>query len=72
MACSLQAERDGAGAMRANFVGWALMAVLLAGCTARVTPPQVEVEAGVPIRVEVGERRGGGFCPPGQRKQGNC
>jgi len=58
--------------MRMRFVTWALAVVLLAGCTARVTPPTVEVETGVPVRVEVGERRGGGFCPPGQRKQGNC
>lgn len=58
--------------MRVHLVTWALAVVLLAGCTARVTPPTVEVESGVPVRVEVGERRSGGFCPPGQRKQGNC
>lgn len=57
--------------MRVLSMAWVLAVVFLAGCTARVTPPTVEVETGVPVRVEVGERRGG-FCPPGQRKQGNC
>jgi hypothetical protein len=50
-----------------------LAAVLLAGCTARVTPPKVEIETAAPVVVEVGKRGGNrGFCPPGQRKQGNC
>ena len=48
------------------------MAVRLAGCTARLTPPEIEIETGVPVEVEIGTRDGGGFCPPGRRKQGNC
>lgn len=58
--------------MRVPFSTAVLVAVLLAGCTARVTPPVVEVETGVPVVVEVGKRGGGGFCPPGQRKKGRC
>jgi len=60
--------------MRVHVATWAMVAVLLAGCTARVTPPEIEIETGVPVTVEVGSRggSGGGFCPPGQRKQGNC
>ncbi len=51
----------------------ALLVLLFAGCTARVTPPKVEVETAGPVRIEVGrERERGGFCPPGQRKHGNC
>ncbi len=52
-------------------MAWDLVGVLLAGCTARVTAPKIEIEAGGPVRVDVG-RRDGGFCPPGQRRQGNC
>jgi len=47
--------------------------MLLAGCTARVTPPKVEIETGPPVQVEVGgDHNSNGFCPPGQRKKGNC
>jgi hypothetical protein len=50
-----------------------MLVVLVAGCTARVTPPKVEVETTSPVQVEVGGKRGnGGFCPPGLRKQGRC
>lgn len=56
--------------MRVISMAWVLVAALLAGCTARVTPPEVEIETSAPVQIEVGER--GGFCPPGQRKQGNC
>ena len=59
--------------MRVVSMAWVLLAVLLAGCAARVTPPKVEIETAAPVVVEVGKRGGnGGFCPPGQRKQGNC
>ena len=59
--------------MRVLFLSWALGAVLLAGCSARVTPPKVEIEAAGPVEVEIrGSGGRGGFCPPGQRKQGNC
>lgn len=59
--------------MRVVFLSFALATVLLAGCSARVTPPKVEIEAGGPVQVEVrGSGGPGGFCPPGQRKQGNC
>lgn len=56
--------------MRLTIAGCVLGAVLLAGCTARLAPTKVEVEGGVPVKIEVGD--GGGFCPPGQRKKGNC
>lgn len=45
-------------------------AVLLSACSARVTPPTVEIEARGPIDVDVRGRDN--FCPPGQRKHGNC
>jgi hypothetical protein len=41
---------------------------LFAACTARVTPPRVEVE---PATVTIGGS-GGDFCPPGQAKKGRC
>jgi hypothetical protein len=56
--------------MRVLMLCGLLGAVLLTACTARVTPPAVEIEVDGPIDVEV--RDGGGFCPPGQRKQGKC
>lgn len=56
--------------MRCLMLSCLLGMVLLGGCTARVTPPAVEIEAGGPLDIEV--RGGGGFCPPGQRKHGNC
>ncbi len=50
-----------------------LATVLLAACTARVTPPTVEIEAGPPVQIEVGDgHSSGGFCPPGQQKKGRC
>jgi hypothetical protein len=45
-----------------------LLVSLLAACTARVTPPRVELESGPLISVG----KGGSFCPPGQAKKGNC
>ena len=46
---------------------------LLVGCAARVTPPKVEIETGPPVQIEVGGGQdSSGFCPPGQRKKGNC
>jgi hypothetical protein len=41
--------------------------LLLAGCTATVRPPSVDIK---PAGVQVGD--GGGFCPPGQAKKGRC
>ena len=59
--------------MRVLVVSYAPGAVLLAGCSARVTPPKVEIEAAGPVDVELRDNGGrGGFCPPGQHKQGNC
>ncbi|MEZ5860329.1 MAG: hypothetical protein R3D25_02535 [Geminicoccaceae bacterium] len=43
----------------------------LAACTARVTPPKIEVEAKSPVEIEVGSDSGK-FCPPGQAKKGRC
>ena len=40
---------------------------LLAACTASIRAPAVDI-SGVPVAV----RSGGGFCPPGQAKKGNC
>jgi hypothetical protein len=57
--------------MRVFSMAWLLVGVLLAGCTARVTAPEIEIEAGGPVRIEVDGRQPG-FCPPGQRKKGNC
>jgi len=46
-----------------------LLLVAFAACTAKVTPPEVEVKP-APVKVIVGGN--GGFCPPGQAKKGNC
>jgi hypothetical protein len=46
-----------------------LLFLLLAGCTATVRPPDVELRT-APVQVRVGG--GGGFCPPGQAKKGAC
>lgn len=43
----------------------------LAACTARVTPPKIEVEAKPAVEIEVGNDTGK-FCPPGQAKKGRC
>jgi hypothetical protein len=52
--------------------GLFLMALVLAtGCT--ITAPGVKIKAplsGVEIEMDAGH--GGGFCPPGQAKKGNC
>ena len=44
---------------------------LLAACTASVRAPAVDI-SGVPVAVRIGGGSGGGFCPPGQAKKGNC
>lgn len=50
-------------------------AIALGACSAKVTPPSVEIEAN-PVSVEVGSSGGGSsdgkFCPPGQAKKGRC
>lgn len=59
--------------MQVMFAVGVLAAVLLAACTARVTPPKVEIETAPPVQIEVGDGHGsGGFCPPGQQKKGRC
>jgi hypothetical protein len=45
-----------------------LLVLLLAGCTASIRPPDIELRP-APVEVRVG---GGGFCPPGQAKKGAC
>ncbi len=50
----------------------ALGCVFLAGCEVRgpslkIEPPRVKVDG-----VKVKSSGGGGFCPPGQAKKGNC
>jgi hypothetical protein len=45
-----------------------ILAVALAACTAEVEPAKVELRP-APVKVTIG---GGGFCPPGQGKKGNC
>ena len=42
---------------------------LLGACTASVRPPAIDISA-APVGIRVGG--GGGFCPPGQAKKGNC
>lgn len=44
--------------------------LLLAACAAELRPPSVAVKP-IPVKVQVGSN-GGGFCPPGQAKKGNC
>jgi hypothetical protein len=52
----------------------AIAAVFLLGCevtgpSVKVEPPKVKVDG---VKVEDGSSKGGDFCPPGQRKKGNC
>jgi hypothetical protein len=42
----------------------------LGACTASVRPPAIDISA-APVGIRVGGG-GGGFCPPGQAKKGNC
>lgn len=59
--------------MRSLLLPLLLVTALVGGCTARLTPPKVEVEAGGPVTVEVkGPDDRGRFCPPGQQKKGRC
>jgi hypothetical protein len=49
--------------------------LLLAGCSFRA--PGVDARIGEPLRIDLdgyesGHGHGGGFCPPGLRKQGRC
>ncbi len=47
-----------------------MLVIVFSACTARVTPPKLEVD--VP-GVEVGSSGSQGkFCPPGQAKKGRC
>lgn len=43
----------------------------LAACTARVTPPKIEVESSPAVEIDVGTDTGR-FCPPGQARKGRC
>jgi hypothetical protein len=45
-----------------------IVALALGACTAEVKPAKVELSP-APVKVTIG---GGGFCPPGQAKKGNC
>jgi hypothetical protein len=47
----------------------ALLFLLLAGCSATVRPPEVDLRT-APVEVRVGG--GSGFCPPSQAKKGAC
>jgi hypothetical protein len=47
----------------------ALILLLLAGCTATVRPPDVELRS-APVDLRIGG--GGSSCPPGQAKKGVC
>ena len=57
--------------MRVVFLVGALGVMTLAACTARVTPPKIEVEAKPGVEIDVGSDTGK-FCPPGQAKKGRC
>lgn len=46
-----------------------LVLLFMAGCTASVRPPEIDLRT-APVKVKAGV--GGGFCPPGQAKKGNC
>ena len=45
-----------------------LVFLLLAGCTASVRAPDIDLRP-APVEVRIGS---GGFCPPGQAKKGTC
>ncbi len=49
----------------------ALSLLTLAACTARVTPPKIEVESSPAVEIDVGSDTGR-FCPPGQARKGRC
>jgi hypothetical protein len=51
-------------------MGAVLAVALLAGCTARVKPPEAEI-IGPAVSVDP-QPHGGTFCPPGQAKKGRC
>jgi hypothetical protein len=66
-------QRQGWLSMRLMTAMGLMGLMLIFGCAARVTPPKVEIETGAPVQVEVkGSDASSGFCPPGQRKKGNC
>lgn len=44
-----------------------VLALALAACSAEVKPAKVELGP-APVKVTIG----GGFCPPGQARKGNC
>ena len=48
------------------------LVIALSGCSVRV--PGVSADIGDDVRIDVGggAGHGGGFCPPGQAKKGNC
>lgn len=59
--------------MRSLVVSFVFAAVLLGACTARLTPPKIEVETSGPVTLKVEKPEGKGtFCPPGQAKKGRC
>lgn len=46
------------------------LVVVLTGCSVHV--PGGSAKVGDGVHVDVGSGGGGGFCPPGQAKKGNC
>jgi hypothetical protein len=57
--------------MRTTLLVAGLAVMMLGACTARVTPPKIEVEAKPGVEIDVGSDTGK-FCPPGQAKKGRC
>lgn len=59
--------------MRALSVLLLGLVIALSGCSVHV--PGVSAEIGDDVHVDIGDDghgHGGGFCPPGQAKKGNC
>jgi hypothetical protein len=48
------------------------LVVVLTGCSVHVPGVSAKVGDGVHVDVGGGGHGGGGFCPPGQAKKGNC
>lgn len=60
--------------MRGLFGVLLTLLIVLSGCSVHV--PGVSADVGDDVHVDVGgghhDYGGGGFCPPGQAKKGNC
>lgn len=48
------------------------LVIALSGCSVRVPGVSADIGDGVHVDVGGGGGHGGGFCPPGQAKKGNC